>query len=515
MEHERCGMWKRLRVAGDLLLGLRRHDLRAGRSFMNLAYGKNRLPLRVLRMCGWALSQMFSTIPAALTSVTFADRVSRTPIWLAEGNPLANHPWESDPQTRLPETVDTVVIGAGMTGASCAYHWSKQAGERNAVVLDMEDPAWGASGRNEGLVVMGRYFAMVRETVRPYLVRVRPELTADEQGRMAGQFAAAYCHSAYTNADLIEQTIREEGFECDYARDGWIQANDHEGQPALRESIEAGTARGFDDWTSLSPSQVWEKGGMTVDAPAGFSRGAASFHPAKWVWCLLRKAMEGNVQLFTRTRVTGVEEGETYRIHTDRGVIRARAVVNAVESHTAMLHRRYGHFIHPVQTQAAYGEGVPECMKHRMGLSGKRGFFGRHGNGVMVGSDASRISPNRANCNNPSRFITKFMIGELRRYFGRSRVHVTHEWSGTPGFTADEFPVVGSLDGGNQYIIGGMCGSGTGVSFNAARCIVQRILGAEEPDDYPAEYFAPSRLLDPSNHPWPAVEGASYAASRK
>ena len=509
MEHEKCSLWKRLRVACNLLIGLRLHDLRAGQSFMNLAYSKSRLPFRVLRMCGWALSQMFSTIPVAASSVTFADRVSRTPIWLAEGNPLSNHPWESDPQARLPESVDTVVIGAGMTGASCAYHWSRQAGERNAVVLDMEDPAWGASGRNEGLVVMGRYFAMVRETVKPYLVRVRSDLTTEEQGRLAEQFASAYCRSAYANADLIEQTIQAEGFECDYVRDGWIQANDHEGQPALRESIDAGTARGFDDWTSLTPSQVWEKGGMTVDAPAGFSRRAASFHPAKWVWCLLRKSMECNVKLFTRTRVTAIEDGDVYRVHTNRGVIQARAVVNAVESHTAMLHPRHGDLIHPVQTQAAYGEGGPECMKPRMGLSGKRGFFGRHKNGVMVGSDASRIPPRRANCNNPSRFITKFMMGELMKYFGRSRVHVTHEWSGTPGFTVDEFPVVGSLDGERQYIIGGMCGSGTGVSFNAARCIVQRILGAEDPDDYPAEYFAPSRLLDPSNHRWPALEDRS------
>ena len=350
---------------------------------------------------------------------------------------------------------------------------------------------------------MGRYFAMVRETVRPYLEKVRTELTAAEQTRLAEQFAAAYCRSAYTNADLIEQTIRSEGFECDYVRDGWIQANDQAGQPALREAIEAGTAHGFDDWTSLTPAEVWEKGGMKVDEAAGFSRRAASFHPARWVWCLLRRAMEQNVQLFTRTRVTGVEDaGELYRVHTNRGMVQARAVINAVESHTAALHQRYGEFIHPVQTQAAYGSGGPGNMKPHIGLSGKRGFFGRHG-GVMVGSDSSRIPPHRANCINPSRFITKFLMVDLHKYFGRSPVHVTHEWSGTPGFTADEFPVVGSLDGRNQYIIGGMCGSGTGVSFNAARCVVERILGASGPDDYPAEYFAPSRLLDPANHPWP------------
>lgn len=503
-----CSLRERLRVGLGLLLGLRGHDFRAARSFMNLVYGEHFWPVKLLRMCGWALGQMFGAIPNALTSVSFAEEVSRTPIWLAEGNPLADHPWKEDPEARLPEEVGVVVIGAGMTGASCAYHWAKSGGTEKMAVLEMEDPAWGASGRNEGLVVMGRYFAMVRDTVRPYLERVRGDLSEDQRGKLAEQFAAAYARSAYRNADLIEQTIEEEGFACDYARNGWIQAREEVDQLALEESIEIGRSVGFDDWTSLSPEEVWEKGGMRVEAPAGFSRGAASFHPARWVWCLLEKALESpNVQLFTHTRVLEVkEDGEQYLLRTERGAIRTRFVINAVEAHTSALHPQYGEFIHPVQTQAAFGTGGPENMKPHIGLSGKRGFFGGHGEGAMVGSDASRIPPQRANCNNPSRFITKFLMGELHKYFGRSRLHVTHEWSGTPGFTADEFPVVGLLDGKRQYAIGGMCGSGTGVSFNAARHVVQQVLGIDGPDDYPAGYFAPSRLLDPQNHPWPEIE---------
>lgn len=505
---ERCGLMERLRVGLGLLCGLRGHDFRAAISFMNRAYGRHFWPVKLLRMCGWALGQMFAAIPAALTSVSFAEKVSRTPIWLAEGNPLANHPWQEDSGARLPAEVEVVVIGAGMTGASCAYHWAKSGCAERMAVLDMEDPAWGASGRNEGLVVMGRYFAMVRDTVRPYLDRVRNDLNADRRDRLAEQFAAIYARSAYKNADLIEQTIREEGFACDYARCGWIQARDDSEQPALRESIAAGKRAGLDDWTSLSPQEVREKSGMRVQAPAGFSRRAASFHPAKWVWCLFEKALQRpEVQLFTRTRVLRVQEdGARYLVHTGRGTIKASFVINAVESHTAALHPQFGEFIHPVQTQAAFGTGGPETIKPHVGLSGPRAFFGRHGAGVMVGSDASRIPSRRANCNNPSRFITKFLMGELHKYFGRSKVHLTHEWSGTPGFTEDEFPVVGLLDGNRQYAIGGMCGSGTAVSFNAARHVTHQILGMDGPDDYPAEYFAPSRLLDPQHHPWPEIE---------
>ena len=144
-------------------------------------------------------------------------------------------------------------------------------------------------------------------------------------------------------------------------------------------------------------------------------------------------------------------------------------------------------------------------MKPAVGLSAGVAFFGRTENGVLFGSDGTLIPYDQAGRNRPSRFITKFLIGEVNRYFGQSDMRVTREWSCTAGFTKDEFPIVGLLDEKRQYIIGGMCGSGSAVHFNGARHVVHQILGMDGPDDYPAEYFAPSRVIDPANHPWPSL----------
>ena len=57
-----CGLWWRLRVGAGLLFGLRGHDFRAARSFMNLVYGRRSWPARASRMCLWVLGQMFGTI---------------------------------------------------------------------------------------------------------------------------------------------------------------------------------------------------------------------------------------------------------------------------------------------------------------------------------------------------------------------------------------------------------------------------------------------------------------------
>ena len=502
----------RLRVFIGLLLGLRRHDFRAAKTWISTMYPGVSSVERFLRFIRWSLWQMWCEIPDALCTATFAPNVSRTPVWLADGNPLENHPWTSNPDVAPPQYVYVVVIGAGFTGGALAYHWSRRAAadpDLTMAVLDMGEAASGSSGRNEGLVVMGRYCHMVQNTVFKYLPRVRPDLTESDRQQLARQFAVAYCKAAYRNGDLIEETIRREGFDCDYARLGWVQARDADQQEMLAESVHTALDTGLTDWTSINPEEVQRRTGMTVAHNAGFSIAAASFHPAKWVWSLLKSALRSkHIEFYSRTKVLKVElVGEEYHVHTTRGIIKTRCVVNATESYTPLLHPQFHDRILPTQTQAASGDGGPAAMRPHIGISGTRGFFGKHGNRVMVGSDATRVPDREAGRIQPSRFITKFLLGEMKRYFNASRYHVTHEWSGTVSYTPDEYPIVGVIDGHRQYIIGGMAGSGTAVSFNAGRCIVNRILRlTDEPDDYPPEYFAPTRLLDPQHHTWPKLD---------
>jgi glycine/D-amino acid oxidase-like deaminating enzyme len=139
--------------------------------------------------------------------------------------------------------------------------------------------------------------------------------------------------------------------------------------------------------------------------------------------------------------------------------------------------------------------GARNALKPHVAASNQRGFFGRHGDGMLFGSDATRVPDEEAGKIQPSRFISKFLLSLCPKLFGRAPIHVTHEWSGTVSYTPDEFPVVGLMDDKRQYIIGGMAGSGTGVSFNAARHVAGLILRIEQPNYYPEKYFSPKRFL--------------------
>ena len=72
----------------------------------------------------------------------------------------------------------------------------------------MNQAASGASGRNEGVVVMGRYFSFVKSMMETNLFKTRPDLSTPQIAQMASQFASAYVKSSYTNSEMIEKTIK-------------------------------------------------------------------------------------------------------------------------------------------------------------------------------------------------------------------------------------------------------------------------------------------------------------------
>ncbi len=108
----------------------------------------------------------------------------------------------------LPEgahTADLVVIGAGFTGLSAALHATTR-GAR-VIVLEAAEIGWGASGRNNGLVI-------------PAMTRADPDVLVQTFGGEKGERLVRLIGES---ADHLFDLVRQHDIRCEAVQQGWIQ----------------------------------------------------------------------------------------------------------------------------------------------------------------------------------------------------------------------------------------------------------------------------------------------------
>src|SRR5438477_771240 len=111
---------------------------------------------------------------------------------------------KADAAQPLPESVDVAVIGAGYTGLSAARTLAKHGAK--VAVLEAQTFGWGASSRNGGMVLTGLKLG-VNQLISMY-------------GRERTQRMYA---ASLASIDCVEQIIREEIIDCDFARCGHLE----------------------------------------------------------------------------------------------------------------------------------------------------------------------------------------------------------------------------------------------------------------------------------------------------
>src|SRR5687768_16078760 len=231
------------------------------------------------------------------------------PYWFRDGNPLANY----QSSRVLPTTADVVIIGAGLTGASAAYHLGDAVGhgKLRVIVLDQGDPAGEASGRNGGNFELipencvGAYEGLAKERfdfLRRLYRDVPNEILHAESERQASQVLGIVLR----NRELMKEIILREQIECDFAPRGWLHmASSEEEEQGICAEVMLAAQHG-------ERVEIWPRGkireelGIETPFLGRFVPGDGTYHPFKYTCGLLQQALRTGVQLFTRVRVQQV-----------------------------------------------------------------------------------------------------------------------------------------------------------------------------------------------------------------
>lgn len=215
---------------------------------------------------------------------------------------------------------DVAIVGAGFTGLSTAIHLAEADPAARVVLLEAEEPGFGASGRNNGQVI-------------PTLTRPDPDDLVAWLGPERGERLVALIRDS---AAFTFALVRRLGIACDAVQAGWIQ-------PAHSpDRFERVSRRRFEQWArrgaavellardrlaSLLGSEAWFGGWM--------ARTGGHLNPLAFARGLARCAVERGVRLFARSPVTAlVREARRWRLATREGEVLAERVLLATAAYS-------------------------------------------------------------------------------------------------------------------------------------------------------------------------------------
>lgn len=347
----------------------------------------------------------------------------------------------------VPKQARVAIVGAGYAGISAAIELHKLG--LDAVVVDADDPGFGASTRSGGQISGGVHVGK----------RYSGKTNDDELKTLYTDAADSY--------NLIEKLIQDEKIECQWMKTGrfggaWA--------PSHYKAMEKKVAL-LNQYTQ-SEAYMLPKERQREEIASDYYHGgmvvarSAHLHPALYYKGLLGVAEKRKVPICAKAPATKItQSGKGWRVETARGTVEAGDVIIATNGYTGDVTPQLKRRVVPVGSYIIATEELPQDLGHalipkhrcisdtrrvltyyRMSSDRKRMIFG--GRAKFGFTDPVETAP----------VLYKFMTDRFPQLKG---VKITHSWTGNVAFTFDEVPHMGKLEG-MHYALG--C-NGSGVAM--------------------------------------------------
>lgn len=419
-------------------------------------------------------------------------------------NPTSSY-WQDPPHGisthrttgELPESVSTIIIGSGITGASIAYNVLDKSDASSVLMLEARTTCSGATGRNGGHTKAASY--------RAFLDNVRDQGEAE---------AARIARFEYRNIKAVHAFAREHKIECDswegdtvdiiYEVNQWNRARQavSEMRRILGEEDVAAQYKFYD------ASETAERF-LTDGAVGSVSYEAGSIHAYKFVIGVLGLALTKGLNLQTETPVLEIcrsSGGQSrWTVKTLRGSIEAQRVIMATNGYTAYLYPPVKGIIVPLRGTVAAQR--PGSQMPKEGLKTTYSFI--YGNGYeymisrppgsryagdLIIGGCSTKAPEEGlyewgttddTAMDPE--IGHYVRDSAANYFGSQwgeddpDGRIRKQWTGIMGYSSQGFPLVGKAPGeDNLWIAASFQGSGMVLCFLTAKALVTMMDGEDD-----------------------------------
>ncbi|KAJ9269195.1 hypothetical protein DTO212C5_4690 [Paecilomyces variotii] len=366
---------------------------------------------------------------------------STLPFWRTAPHELDKH--RSTPD--LPTECDILIVGAGFSGASLAYHiYDGNPSPPSVLILEAREACSGATGRNGGHIKPDIFYSIPQNSKR--------------YGPKAASHLARFEASQLT---AIKNLVQKEQIDCDFV---------------LTRTCDA----------IIDPS-------VAKDAEKAFhgliQEGTADLDDVQFI--------SGKYAKRTMTPVIEVSDrplpGGRWLVKTERGNVKAKKVIFATNAYTSRLAPEFSNKIIPVRGNCSRivvpeGNSIPYlpftyCIRYTPSLYDY--LIPRPDGSIVVGGGRFsfwRDIPQWYNVADDSKLIESgkdYFNGLMQRTFigwEDSDAYTDKVWSGIMGESSDLMPYVGHVPGKEgQAILAGFSGHGMPVIFLAAKGLVQML----------------------------------------
>jgi glycine/D-amino acid oxidase-like deaminating enzyme len=443
--------------------------------------------------------------PNTLKSLADADSI---PFWLDDAQ-------KPQPMPALTSTInsDLVVIGAGFTGLWTALLAKEADPSKDVVILEAEEVATGASGRNGGFAAASLTHGL--ENGRTHWPDELAVLTAMGQA----------------NLEAIDATVKRLRIECDFLRSGelLVATEPYQVEELIHLPEQA---------APYGEKLVWFDGDQTrsiVNSPLYLGglynqHGVAMVNPAQLAWGIRKECLNLGVRLFERTPVSAlIENDKTTMVNTPYGGVKSKKVAIAINAFPPLV-KHLSHYIVPVYDYALVTEPLSSEQRcsigwqDRQGLSDTNNQFHYYrmtvdGRILWGGYDAIYY---RNNGVGKHLEVNSEVFGRLAEHFFMNfpqleGLSFTHAWGGAIDTCSRFSQFWGTTHHGRTAYVSGFTGLGVGSSRFAAMVMLELLDGKstertklkmvqEKPVPFPPEPFRSMvinftrRALDQADH---------------
>jgi len=372
---------------------------------------------------------------------------------------------------------DLAIIGGGYTGISTAYHFSRRYPQKRVVVLEAKLLANGASGRNGGMMLNWIYGT----------------------GPMTDDMSSRVYNATSQTIDGIEAIIKRHNLDVSYRRDGCFEVftnaqRAEEAEAEVQHLNKLGIPMHFFDAASVRRR-------IDLNGISGglFDPTEGQLNGVQFIRGLRPVLQERGVEIYENTPVTKVDEGSTIALTTPTGVVKAKAIVLALNGYTGKLgYFRKAYF--PLHSHVFATEPLPDDQLDAMGWHGTAGFAddlsrlsyaARTKEGHIVfggGSNLSygyRFNNGTAFSGSPSSVQPAFrdMHKTLAAYLPSTvNLRQAHQWTGTLAISLRRNCSMGVRgDHNNIYYALGYSGHGVVAANMAGKVLTDIYSGNDEP----------------------------------